>query len=220
MMRSMGLDHPDYRDLRLNFIEYQGKPYRAMDILDHFHHEGRAKSRKFHNTDVLWMVVMYLGTYLARRGFTFDYVNLFQLQKEELLEKLRTRKFLTALVTTTIYNYDTPILEAVELLREHSPETKTVVGGPYVAQRRARMDESDLEALFKYLADDLDVRSHEGEQALVRLLQALKNGRRFAEIPNLGYQENGHFVLTPTEREINPLYENLIDYSLFPKEHV
>ena len=223
MMRSMGLDHPDYRDLNLNFIEYQGKPYRAMDILDHFHYEGRPDPggrRKFHNTEVLWMVVMYLGTYLARRGFSFDYVNLFQLQKDELREKLRTRKYLTALVTTTIYNYDSPILEVVNFVREHSPETRIVVGGPYVAKRSETMEASDLEAVFKYIGADFYVRSREGEQALVRLLQALKGNQRFADIPNLAFRENGRFVLTPTERELNPLYDNLIDYSLFPREDV
>ena len=26
MMRAMGVDHPDFRDLNLNFIEYQGRP--------------------------------------------------------------------------------------------------------------------------------------------------------------------------------------------------
>jgi radical SAM PhpK family P-methyltransferase len=222
MMRSMGLDHPDYRDLSLNFIEYQGKPYRAMDILDHFHYEGRPPGglRKFHNTEVLWMVVMYLGTYLARRGFSFDYVNLFQLQKDELKEKLRAHKYLTALVTTTIYNYDTPILEVVNFVREHSPETRIVVGGPYVAKRSETMAASDLEALCKYIGADFYVRSREGEQALVRLLQALKGDQDFAGIPNLAYRENGRFVLTPAERELNVLYDNLIDYSLFPREDV
>lgn len=223
MMRSMGTDHPDYRDLSLNFIEYQGRPYRAMDILDHFHSEGRPatlRPRKFHNTEVLWMVVMYLGTYLARRGFSFDYVNLFQHEKDELLEKLRTRKYLTAVVTTTIYNYDTPIREVVEFLREHSPETSIVVGGPYVAKRSETMEENDLKAVFKYIGADFYVRSREGEQVLVRLLQALKGSQRFAGIPNLAFRENGHFVLTPAEREYNPLYDNIIDYSLFPKEDV
>jgi radical SAM PhpK family P-methyltransferase len=223
MMRSMGADHPDYRDLNLNFIEYQGRPYRAMDILDHFHYEGRqdpGPRRKFHNAEVLWMVVMYLGTYLARRGFSFDYVNLFQNQKDELLEKLRTRKYLTAVVTTTIYNYDTPIREAVDFLREHSPETRIIVGGPYVAKRSETMEENDLKAVFKYVGADFYVRSREGEQVLARLLEELKGSRSFAGIPNLAFRENGHFVLTPTEREFNALYENIIDYSLFPKEDV
>jgi anaerobic magnesium-protoporphyrin IX monomethyl ester cyclase len=223
MMRAMGASHPDFRDLSLNYIEYQGRPYRAMDILDHFHYEGRPpidKRRKFHNTEVLWMVVMYLGSYLARRGFSFDYVNLFQFQKEELREKLRTGRYLTAVVTTTIYNYDTPILEVVNFVREHSPETRVVVGGPYVAKRSESMEESDLEAVFKYVDADFYVRSREGEQALVRLIQALKGDQNFAAIPNLAYRQGDRFVLTPSEREFNTLYDNLIDYSLFPPDQV
>ena len=223
MMRSMGADHPDYRDLSLNFIQYQGQPYRAMDILDHFHYESRPpvdRRRKFHNTEVLWMVVMYLGSYLARRGFSFDYVNLFQFQKDELREKLRTGKYLTAVVTTTIYNYDTPILEVVNFVREHSPETQIVVGGPYVAKRSESMEQRELEAVFKYIGADFYVRSREGEQALVHLLQALKGDQNFAAIPNLAFREGDRFVLTPAEREFNTLYDNLIDYSLFPPEDV
>lgn len=220
MMRSMGRDHPDYRDLALNYIEVGGRPYRAMDILDHFYYEGRptARRRKFHNAEVLWMVVMYLGTYLARRGFTFDYVNLFQLQKDELLEKLQTGRYLTAVVTTTIYNYDSPILEVVSFLREHSPETQIIVGGPYIAKRSETMEPGDLEAVFKYIDADFYVRSREGEQALVSLLSALKSGGGFADIPNIAYREGDRFLATRSEREFNRLYDNLIDYSLFPPE--
>src|SRR6266702_4753859 len=58
LQRSMGAAHPDYRDVRLNFIRYQGKPYRAMDVLDKFFYEGRNRGHGdyFHNADVLWMV--------------------------------------------------------------------------------------------------------------------------------------------------------------------
>ncbi len=223
MMRAMGAGHPDYRDLSLNYIQYQGRPWRAMDILDHFHFEGRPGldiRRKFHNTEVLWMVVMYLGTYLARRGFSFDYINLFQLQKDELREKLRTRRYLTAVVTTTIYNYDAPILEVVNFLREHSPDTHIVVGGPYIAKRSESMEESDLQAVFRYIDADFYVRSREGEQALARLLLALKGDRNFAAIPNIAYRQGDRFLLTTSEREFNSLYENLIDYSLFPPDMV
>ena len=222
MQRSMGADHPNYRDLRLNFIEYQGKPYRAMDILDHFYYEGREQDprRKIHNTDVLWMVVMYLGTYLHRRGFSFDYVNLFQLQKDELREKLQKNQYLTTVITTTIYNYDTPIIEAVDFVRQHNPKTKIIVGGPYIAKRSESMAESDLRAVFDYIGADLYVRSREGEQALVRILRALKQGASLAQIPNIAYRDGGDFVLTHDEREINALHENLIDYSLFPKRDI
>ncbi|HEV2964527.1 MAG TPA: PhpK family radical SAM P-methyltransferase [Candidatus Angelobacter sp.] len=226
-LRAMGPSHPNYRDLSLNMFEYQGRSYRAMDIFNRFYHEGRAPgkgaygpNRTWNHTDVLWMVVMYLGTYLSRRGYTFDYINLFQLQKDELREKLLANEYLTVVVTTTIYNFDTPIIEVVKFVREHNPRARIIVGGPYIAKRSETMEERDLKAMFKYIGGDFYVRSREGEQALVNILAALKNGREFAGIPNIAYEQNGDFVMTPSEREINTLYENLIDYSLFPKEHI
>ena len=222
-LRSMGEDHPNYRDLSLNVIEYEGKTYRAMDIFDRFYYEGREVAgdrRKWHNADVLWMVIMYLGTYLQKRGFTFDYVNLFQLQKDELREKLRTNEYLTTVITTTIYNFDTPIIEAVRFVREHNPKTKIIVGGPYIAKRSETMEAADLQAMFTYIGADFYVRSREGEQALVNILGALKNGRSPDSIPNIAFKSGGAFVLTRSQPELNPLYENIIDYSLFPREHV
>lgn len=226
-LRAMGASHPNYRDLSLNMFEYQGRPYRAMDIFNRFYYEGRdpgkgayGPNRTWNHTDVLWMVVMYLGTYLSRRGFTFDYINLFQLQKDELREKLLANEYLTVVVTTTIYNFDTPIIEVVKFVREHNPRARIIVGGPYIAKRSETMEERDLKAMFKYIGGDFYVRSREGEQALVNILKALKNGCEFSDIPNISYEHNGDFVLTPSEREINTLYENLIDYSLFPKEHI
>jgi anaerobic magnesium-protoporphyrin IX monomethyl ester cyclase len=223
MQRSMGVNHPDFRDLSLNIIEYEGKPHRAMDIFDHFYHEGRdaiGPLRKWHNADVLWMVIMYLGTYLGKRGFTFDYINLFQLQKDELKEKLVTNEYLTTVVTTTIYNFDTPIIEVVNFVREHNPRTKIIIGGPYIAKRSETMENPELNAMFKYIGGDFYVRSREGEQALVNILAALKRRQNCASIPNIAFKEDGDFVITHSEREMNPLYDNIIDYSLFPREHV
>ena len=226
-LRAMGASHPNYRDMKLNMIEYQGKPYRAMDIFNRFYYEGHPPGkgaiglqRIWNHTDVLWMVIMYLGTYLSRRGFSFDYVNLFQLQKDELREKLLTNDYLSVVVTTTIYNYDTPIIEVVKFVREYSPKTKIIVGGPYVAKRSETMEEHDLKAMFKYIGGDFYVRSREGEQALVNILRCIKKGSDLNSVANIAFRQNGDFVITRSEPELNALYENLIDYSLFPRDHV
>ena len=222
-LRAMGVDHPNYRDLSLNIIEYEGQPYRAMDIFNRFYYEGRAQTkddRRWHNADVLWIVILYLATYLRKRGFTVDYINLFQLQKDELKEKLRNNEYLTTVITTTIYNFDTPIIEAVNFVREHNPKTKIIVGGPYIAKRSETMEAADLQAMFTYIGSDFYVRSREGEQALVKILHALKNGGNFAAIPNIAFKNGSNFVLTPSQPELNPLYENLIEYNFFPKEQI
>jgi len=222
-LRAMGVDHPNYRDLSLNIIEYEGRPYRAMDIFNRFYYEGRASTgndKRWHNADVLWIVIMYLGTYLRKRGFTVDYINLFQLQKDELEEKLRKNEYLTTVITTTIYNFDTPIIEAVNFVRQRSPKTKIIVGGPYIAKRSETMEPPDLQAMFTYIGSDFYVRSREGEQALANILRALKNGGNFAAIPNIAFKHGNSFVLTPSQPELNPLYENLIEYNAFSKEHI
>ena len=176
--------------------------------------------RRWHNADVPWIVILYLSTYLRKRGFTVDYINLFQLQKDELKEKLRNNEYLTTVITTTIYNFDTPIIEAVNFVREHNPKTKIIVGGPYIAKRSETMEAADLQAMFTYIGSDFYVRSREGEQALVKILRALKNGGNFAAIPNIAFKNGNGFVLTPSQPELNPLYENLIEYNFFPKEQI
>src|SRR5215207_1887588 len=82
MVGGMGTDSGAYRDLNLAFINYRNKPYRSMDLLNHFYYENREGTGKpFHNADFIWPVVLYLGSFLHRQGLSFDYVNLFHLEK-------------------------------------------------------------------------------------------------------------------------------------------
>ncbi|MGH8930568.1 MAG: hypothetical protein ACRDZO_08055 [Egibacteraceae bacterium] len=76
-VKSMGKDSGAPQDLRLAFVEMEGKLYRALDVLTKFHAGGaEAPAATFHNSDFLWPVITYLGSFLAKHGFTFDYVNL------------------------------------------------------------------------------------------------------------------------------------------------
>ncbi|UCH96108.1 MAG: radical SAM protein, partial [Candidatus Aminicenantes bacterium] len=219
MLKSMGTDHANYRDLNLNFIEYQGKPFRALDILTHFYFQDKnGINRPFHNFDLLWMTITYLGTYLSRRGFTFDYVNLFQLEKDRLKEKLEKQDFLTVVITTSIYNFDQPILEVISFIKRYNDTAKIIVGGPYISKRYEWMEPAELKSLFKYIGADFYVCNREGEQALMNILKALKSQRDFDNITNIAYKKGKDYVITPATVEINPLEDNMIDYSLFPGE--
>lgn len=239
MQRAMGTNHPNYRDLNLNFIEFEGRAYRAMDILDRFYHEGRPATgdrRPFHNAEVLWMAITYLGTYLSKRGFSFDYVNLFQLQKDELRDKLLRNDYLATIVTTTIYNDDSPIAEVVNFVREYNAKTKIIVGGPYIAKRAESMEREDLDDLFKYLGADIYVSSREGEQALARVMRVLKNAAAaarqstledaaleqtaLADIANIAFKSGSRYIATGAAPERNVLQDNLIDYGLFPRQAI
>src|SRR5262245_6021771 len=118
MVASIGTNEGAYRDLRLAFIDYEGKPRRSLDILTYFYGMNHPNHEPFHNADFLWPVITCLGTHLWRHGLSFDYVNLFHMQQAELKEKLAREDILTIAITTTLYVSVHPILEIVEFIRK------------------------------------------------------------------------------------------------------
>jgi anaerobic magnesium-protoporphyrin IX monomethyl ester cyclase len=220
MMRSMGESSGAYRDLALAFVEHEGRPQRALDILTHFFYEGRPQPvRPFNNADFLWPVVTYLTTYLQRRGFAVDHVNLPHFETGELRRKLQTGEVRTVAITTTLYVSPHAILELVALVRRSNPETRIVVGGPYISNQVGTMPRSDLSRLLTYLGADVYVLCQEGEATLAALVAAVREGRELAAVANLAYLAGAEIVYTATAPESNPLAGNLVDYSLFsPRE--
>lgn len=220
MVRSMGADSGAYRDLNLAFIEHEGQPRTSMDMLNRFRFEDEPGARQLHNCDFLWPAILYLGTFLHRRGFTFDYVNTVQIEKEKLREKLLHEEVLTVAITTTLYVSAHPVLEIIELVRQYNDKVKIVVGGPYISNQAKLLDRPELLKLFDFLGADYYVISQEGEQTLANLLSALKEGGRLSSIGNLSYREGREFVINPATNENNSLEENMIDYSLFPRADI
>jgi radical SAM PhpK family P-methyltransferase len=217
MVRAMGEDSGAFRDLRLAYTEIDGKPVhalKAMTLAAGLTPAGTA----YHNTDFLWPTITYLGTYLHRRGFSFDYINRFQLEKESLKRKLLADRIRVIAITTTLHVSAQPILEIIEFIRKYNGEARIVVGGPFISNLPASTDEAGMRQLFEYMDADFYVIQSEGEQALVKILEAVKSGSDPAAIPNLAFKRDGEYHLTPTEPESNPLEENMVDYSLFPRE--
>lgn len=221
MVRSMGETSGAFRDLNLAYAELDGRPYRSMDLLNRFHFGEEASPRElFSNTDFLWPTITYLGSYLHRRGFSFDYVNQFHLEKDLLAEKLEHDEILTVAITTTLYVSPHPVLEIISFIRRHSETVKILVGGPYVSNQVQMADADEVQKLFKYLGADIYVISQEGEGALVNILTALKSGGDLGGIDNIAYRSGDGYAITQASVERNPLVENPIDYSLFPAAEI
>lgn len=212
LAESVGRHSGSFRDFRLSCIEYDAKYQRPLDIMSLFH--GGSATR-FHDMDFLWPTVTHLGSYLDRHGFSFDYVNLFQDEKETLVAKLKTGDILSVAITTTLYVHPRPILEIIELIRTHRPDIRVVVGGPYVASQARGLSAGDFARLLRYVGADYYVVNREGEAALVALLGVLKSGGKLESIANLAYFDGERFVRTPEVLEDNALEDNPIDYALF-----
>ena len=219
MVRGFGEAAGAYRDLNLSFIEYEGRPYQAMDLLSHLYVKNGGERRyPFHNADFIWPTITYLGTFLSRRGLTFDFVNAFQYDRDALREKLTGEEVLTVAIPTTLYVVPWPIQEIIDFVRECNPRVKIVVGGPYIANLTKSGDREGIESQLRSLGADFYVISSEGEAALAELLRALKAGADLANVANLAYRDGGRFVFTKPVVEQNSLEENMVDYSLFPRE--
>lgn len=222
-MKGLGDDSTSFKEFNLSYITQNNYPYNALDILTKFFNENdNGPYTDYHVYDVLWMVIQYLGTYVTKHDFTFDYINLFQHEKESLKEKLINNEYLTVLVTTTCYVSIHPILEVVSFIRKYNKEAKIVVGGPFIeTQVDSFNNYSDAnQSIFKLIDADFYIISTEGEGALVNLLGALKGEQNFSDIDNIAYREKGEYHFTPQSKEMNRLEENLIDYSLFPSQDI
>lgn len=215
MLRGMGTDSEAFRDVSLAFVHHQGRPQRALELLSTL----RPDAPPFHNADFLWPVVLVLGSYLEKHGFSFDYVNLFHLEKDRLREKLSRGDVRSVAITTTLYVSPQPVLEIVAFLRAHAPGVRIIVGGPYI---HSQADET----LLRYLGADLYVISQEGEATLAKVLGVLRDTptagqtEALAAIPNLAIVDQGEVRFTPRQTESNPLEENPVAYERFGKEAV
>ena len=220
MVESMGTGSGAYKDLSLAMVRHEGKPWRSMDLLNRFYSESNGVAqRPFHNADFLWPVITYLSTYLSKRDFSVDYVNLFHLDQDRLREKLIKNDILTIAITTTLYVSPHPILDIVSFIRKYNSTAKIIVGGPYISNQK-KEDFITTNRLYKYLGADIYVTCQEGEFTLANILSTLKANRSLDAVCNIAYKKGASYVVTSSEIESNPLEENMVDYSLFRKEEI
>lgn len=218
-IRKMGFNSGAYRDLNLNFITYDNKAYHLAEIFNLFYcnDKGSKNDREpLSLGDTFSPAIAYLGTYLHRRGFTFDYVNSFQDQKEELREHLKKNNILTIVIITTLYTTVLPIIEIMDFVKKYNREAKIIIGGPFVSTQFRNMEPSELEYLFNVtIGADFYVNSSQGEATLVKIIKALKNDLSPGQIPNIYYKSNPGYITTPILPEDNQLSKNMVDWNLF-----
>jgi len=217
-VRAMGERSGAFRDLNLAFINHRGTPYRAMDVLNLLHGEANPGHRTFSNVDFLWPVISYLHTYLTRRGFSVDYINLYQQEKQRLVERLKRGEIRTVAITTTLYVWTGPIVEIIELVRRYSKTTKIIVGGPFIHNQARVFEKKPLLQVLRSLGADIYVISPEGEATLLQVLRALRDGQSLASIPNIVFRDGTQMVQTEEKTENNSLAEEMVDYQQFPSD--
>src|SRR3982751_5478075 len=207
LIRRYGEDSEAYRDLKLSFVEVDGRKLNYVDLLNTLMRRAGYGGAALASGEIPNLAAAYLTNYLRRRGVSADYVNLFQLEKARLAAFLDEGPACVA-ITTTFYVVNFPVTEMVEFIRERNDRVKIVVGGPLVSNHTRNFQGEDLQAAVRDIGADVYIVDSQGELTLTRLVQALKAGGDLSRVPNIYYREGGRYVATGAEPEKNDMGHN------------
>ena len=214
--KKMGSHSGTFRDLNLNYIRYNNKPYTAAGVFNLLNSSVDAGFKPLRMGETFSAAIGCLGSYLSKHGLRFDYVNSFQDNKTRLAEILKQENILTIAIVTTLYVMALPIIEIIDFIKQYNRTARIIVGGPFVSTQVRSLDAEALEHLFRHtIKADFFVNSSQGEAALVKIIRALKTNSPVDQIKNIHYKIDGKYGTTPIKRENNPLSENPVRWHLF-----
>lgn len=163
----------------------------------------------------------YLTSYLRRRGFGVELVNFFSFDHQQLADVLEDKPR-AAVITTTFYFMPQPVQEIIAFIRQRSPETTIILGGPYVYNICRDRGVQPPDGVLESIGADIYIFDSQGEQTLARVLSVLKQGDATAlcRIPNLVLRINRDFTWTLREIENNDLDQESEDWAAFDAQLV
>ena len=219
-LRVYGEDTEAYRDLQFSFVDLGGRKMDYVGLLNHvIELSGRNGNGKLMSGEIPNLAAVYLTNFMRRRGHRTNYINLFQQEKDKLIEYLHSNPLCIA-ITTTFYVVNMPVNEMVEFIREHNSTVKIVVGGPLIANHLRNNEGESLTTALKDMGADVYVTDSQGELTLSQLVDCLKNGGDLRDVPNIIYFDNGALQRNPAKLENNSLDENAVDWFAFADENL
>jgi radical SAM PhpK family P-methyltransferase len=211
-----------YQEIRANSVVLRGQRYTYMEVINQAIARAQGINPHLNVFEAPSLGSFYLKNFLHNKGLRAEVVNFFNYDKEKLAGLLGERPDAVA-ITTTFYVDSAPIVEVVKFVREHCPDTKVIVGGPYALNIALDLDAETLEFMLQEIGADVYVVDSQGESTLAKVVECLRsesiNGLR--AIPNLLYTVDGiTFTRTPRMPENNELDESTIDWSLFDSHEI
>jgi radical SAM PhpK family P-methyltransferase len=207
-----------YNEIKTNSVLIEGERLTYLELLNRAVRNGTGQDPQWNVFRQPGLAVIYLTSFLRRRGHAVEPVNFFTMD-QPLLQALLEDRPKTVAITTTLYVDAAPISEIVAFVREHSPTTQIIVGGPHIYNISEDHPPDTQEFIFKQMGADIYVLDSQGEATLDRVLRALKLGGGLWLVPNLVYRSKAGFHRTPREPENNDLDEHLVDWSTFDPDY-
>jgi radical SAM PhpK family P-methyltransferase len=218
MCERAGTRSPEFQIYRKEHLVVDGRPMPWMDAFSTLRNRVTGAADRYHVGEVHNLAALYLASFLSRHGLSAEPVSLFSAEQDRLADLLARRPAVVA-VTTTFYVNILPVLPIVEFVREHSPSSHIVVGGPLIDNLcLGGLDDPTQDQLFGMAADSY-VQESQGEATLVDLVTAVRDGADPNAVSNLIHCPDGErWRLTRRRPENNDLDAASIDWSRFPPE--
>ncbi|MCM3291597.1 PhpK family radical SAM P-methyltransferase [Paenibacillus sp. MER 180] len=221
MLSNYGKDSEAYRDLKFSFVEVDGQKLNYIDLMNYVYKQAFPNSAQkrdmFVSGEIPNLAAVYLSNHLYNKGVKGRYVNLFQYEKDKLIQYLSMNPLVIG-ITTTFYVLNFPVIEMVNFIREHNQNVKIVVGGPLILNHFRNYDKEGFEIALEDIGADIYVVESQGELTLTKVIGCLKEKGNLSSVPNLAFFENGDLITTHVEPESNNLDENYINWMNFQEE--
>ena len=219
-LRKYGENSEAYRDLKFSFVDLGDRKLDYVGLMNFVDSQavgsnGHGSAEEYKSGDIPNLAAAYLTTFLRRRGLQTEYINLFQHEKQRLIDLLAEDPVCVA-ITTTFYVVNLPVNEMVEFIRQHNSKVKIVVGGPLISNHHRHSHGEEFATAVEDIGADIYVIEGQGELTLSRVVECLKSGGDLGSVPNLAYFEGGKLQHTKVSVENNSLDENVIDWGGFP----
>lgn len=210
-----------YRHFRANTVVVDGQRIHYTGLLNRTLAEATGRDHALHVAQTPSLACCILKSFLAGNGLHAEIVNFFNADGGRLLDLLAQKPRAVA-ITTTVYTTARPVIEIVELVRRHNPDTKIIVGGPHIFNTCSDHDEETQDFLLQEMGGDIYVFDSQGELTLSRLLHALRSPKPdLSVVPNLVYTNDGlTFERTPRQIENNDIDATVIDWNLFDRDYI
>lgn len=206
-----------YGELKTNSVLIAGERKNYMELLNHVTTAIHGSNPNLNAFEVPNLGAVYLTNFLRRRNFSAELVNFYNFEKDRLASLLDEAPLAVA-ISTTYYIEDEPIKEIIEFIRERQPETRIILGGPYIYSICTANDPITQNIIFKSIGADIYITDSQGEATLAHVLKCLRTGRDsgLMFVPNLVFlKSDSTLVRTLRVEESNDLDENAVDWRLF-----
>ena len=220
-LHNYGENTEAYRDLKFSFVDLGDQKLDFVGLMNYAHArvQGRNASveETFKSGEIPNLAAAYLTTFLRRRSLRTEFINLFQYEKQRLIDLLAEDPLCVA-ITTTFYVVNLPVNEMVEFIRQHNSKVKIVVGGPLISNYYRNYRGAEFVTALEDIGADIYIIEGQGELTLSRVVSCLKDGGDLSSVPNLSYFEKGKLQRTTVAIENNSLDENAVDWGAFPEQ--